>query len=111
MPREYKEKLEDILEAIRRVREYSQSLSEPEFLKDLKTQDAVIRNLQIIGEAAKGLPEEIRSKHSEIDWRRIVGLRDIITHRYFGIDFEIIWDVVKGKLDALERDIRKILNG
>ena len=109
MPREYRHKLEDILESIRRIREYTSGLSQPEFLTDIKTQDAVIRNLQIIGEAIKALPDEVRDANPEVDWRRIAGLRDIITHRYFGVDFEIIWSIIQDKLDALEQGVQAIL--
>jgi len=109
MPREFRHKLEDILESLRRIRIYVSDLSQPEFLMDIKTQDAVIRNLQIIGEAVKALPDEVRDANPEVDWRRIAGLRDIITHRYFGVDFEIIWSIIQDKLDTLEQGVRVIL--
>ena len=71
--------------------------------------DGVIRNLEIIGEAVKKIPSETRKKYPDIDWKRIVGLRDVITHKYFGIDSEIIWDIVKDKIVELRKCIKEIL--
>lgn len=81
----------------------------PAFLRDDKTFDAVVRNLEIIGEAAKHLPEEARNNASDIDWRKIAGLRDILIHEYFGIDGEIVWDIVQHKLPVLETAVKRML--
>ena len=80
------------------------------FSRDTKTQDAVVRNLEIIGEAATRLPESIKQAAYEIEWRKIVGLRNILTHEYFGVSLPIIWDVTVNKLEALERVCVKMLN-
>ena len=64
----------------------------------------------MIGEAVKKLPARIRSKHPQVDWRRIAGLRDILIHEYFGIDVEIIWDILENKLPALEREVKEIVS-
>ena len=80
-----------------------------DFTKDRKTMDAVVRNLEIIGEAVKNIPEEIRSKHPGENWKKIAGLRDILIHEYFGVDAEIIWDVVQNKITKLEEAARKLL--
>jgi uncharacterized protein with HEPN domain len=110
MPRDYKVSLEDILEASHKVRRYTAGLSENAFRKDDKTLDAVVRNLEVIGEAVKKLPAKIRAKHSQVDWKKIAGLRDILIHEYFGIDVEIIWDILENKLPALEKEVKKIIS-
>jgi len=110
MPRDYKVHLEDILEAANKIRRYTFGMSREMFSADEKTLDAVIRNLEIVGEATKGVPDEIRLQHPEIDWKKIAGLRDILIHAYFGIDVEIIWDIVQTKLPVLEEQIKQMLD-
>ncbi|HEC86588.1 MAG TPA: DUF86 domain-containing protein, partial [Thermoplasmatales archaeon] len=66
-------------------------------------QDGVIRNLEIIGEAVKNLPDDIKKDYPEVEWRKIAGLRDILIHAYFGVDLEVIWDIVKNKVPELKR--------
>jgi uncharacterized protein with HEPN domain len=80
-----------------------------EFFKDSKTYDAVMRNIQIIGEAIKHLPADVRKEYKNVDWKRAAGLRDIVVHEYFGINKDIIWDVIKNKIPELEKEVRKIL--
>ena len=109
MPRDYKVYLEDILEATRKARRYAEGMSVKKLAKDSKTLDAVIRNLEIIGEAVKNVPDEIRSKHPDVDWKKIADLRDILIHQYFGIDVEIIWDIVQNKLPGLEKNAKQML--
>jgi uncharacterized protein with HEPN domain len=111
MPRDYKVYLDDILLAISRIREYTAGLSSSEFAEDVKTVDAVVRNLEVIGEAAKAVPEAIRSQHPEVDWKKLVGLRNILIHEYFGVDSELIWDIIQNKLVTLEEQIRAMTNG
>ncbi len=82
--------LDDILEAVARILEYTSSMDYETFSRDIKTQDAVVRNLEIIGEAAARLPESITQTAHEIEWRKIVGLRNILTHEYFGVSLPII---------------------
>lgn len=109
MPRDYKVYLEDILEAARRIRLYTSPMSLKEFASDPKTFDAVVRNLEIVGEATKKIPEAIRSRTPQVEWRRIAGLRDILIHEYFGVDAEIVWDIIKNKLPPLEKEVAELL--
>ena len=110
MPRDSRVYLEDILEATRKITVYTGSLSKSAFLEDEKTLDAVVRNLEVIGEAVKKLPENLRAKHSAVEWKKIAGLRDILIHEYFGLDAEIVWDIVQNKVPALDREVRTMLN-
>jgi uncharacterized protein with HEPN domain len=79
------------------------------FEADRKTQDAVIRNLEIIGEAARTIPDEVKDETAEIEWYKIVALRNILIHEYFGVNLKIIWDVIQNKLNALESTCRELL--
>ena len=85
MPRDYEVYLEDIRDAIGKVKRYTTGLTREAFETDDKTVDAVVRNLQIIGEAVKMIPESIRLAHPNIEWKKIAGLRDILAHQYFGV--------------------------
>lgn len=109
MPRDYRAYLRDILEAIRRIEKYTENISFDEFVDNELIQDGVLRNLEVIGEAVKNIPDDIKSDNPNVEWRKIAGLRDILIHAYFGIDVEIIWDIVKNKVPELGRDIKDIL--
>jgi len=101
MPRDYRVYLDDIVEAIGKIEEYTRGFSLDDLRKNSMALDAVIRNLEIIGEAAKRIPEDVRRRHPEIEWKKVGGLRDILAHEYFGVDIEILWDIVRNKLGAL----------
>ena len=109
MPRDYKQQFDDILQAITFIRDYVQDMDFKAFEADRKTQDAVIRNLEVIGEAARTVPDEVRDKASEIEWYKIIALRNILIHEYFGVNLKIVWDVIQNKLDALESTCRRLL--
>lgn len=93
--RDWKLYIEDILESINLIEEYTKNYTFDDFVKDRKTIDAVLRNLEIIGEASKYIPSEIKNKNKDIDWIGIQGLRNRITHEYFGLSYQIIWVIIK----------------
>ena len=109
MSRDYKVYLEDILDSIRKIHDFTRGVSLSSLAEDAKTMDAVVRNLEIIGEAVKHLPDEIRGKASDVDWRKIAGLRDILIHAYFGVNVDVIVDIIKDKLPSLEKAVQRLL--
>ena len=109
MPRLPKLYLEDILSAIEKVERYTKDSNFHSFIKDEMRYDAVLKNLEVIGEAVKNLPAEIKKKHPAIEWKKIAGLRDILSHEYFGIEQSIIWDVIQNKLEELKEEVTKMI--
>lgn len=101
--------LYDILESIKRIETYTEGKSLHGLLKDTMIQDAVIRNIEIIGEAVKNIPAEFKKEYSEVEWKKISGMRDKMIHFYFGVNWEIVWDVIERKLPALRQEIGCIL--
>ena len=101
--------LKHILESINLIQKYTKGFTKKKFKKSRKIQDAVIRNLEIIGEATKNLPKEFTAKYPEISWRKIAGLRDVLIHMYFGVDLDMTWDVIKTHLPDLKKKIKAIL--
>lgn len=104
------ESLNDIKEAIKRIEIYIGKTDYEEFLRDIKTQDAIIRNLEIMGEAAKNFSADFKKKYRDIEWKKISGLRDKVIHDYFGVDWDIVWDVIKNRMPALLEQVENILN-
>jgi len=100
--------LSDILESIEKIRKYTAGQSYEEFLNDDKTVDAVIRNFEIIGEAANRIPDEIKDKFQTVNWFRIRGFRNRIVHDYMGIDYEIVWTVINNDIENLNLEIKNI---
>jgi uncharacterized protein with HEPN domain len=101
--------LEDIVEASNRILRYSEGKDLSAFCKDEMAYDAVLRNLQIIGEAAKAIPADVRQGHPEVDWKGMAGLRDVLAHAYFGLDDETLWDVVTTKIPRLRSQVLQVL--
>lgn len=109
MTRDRKLYLNDIWESILAVEEYVLPLTKKDFLSNQQVQDAVIRRLEIIGEAVKNLDENFKKSHDGIPWKNIAGMRDIITHEYFGVKLERIWEVIKSDLPSLKQKFLSIL--
>lgn|SRR3989338_1791580 len=93
--------LNDIIQRIGKIEKYKANKTKEEFAKSDMEGDAVIRNLEIIGEAVKRIPAEAKEKYPEIEWRKIAGLRDVLIHEYSGIDNDIVWEVITEKLPVL----------
>lgn len=100
--------LEDMLDAIASIRNYTEGMSYVEFLADKKTQDAVLRNLHVLGEAAKRVSQAIKETHPEVEWQRIIRSRHILVHDYFSVDYEIVWRIVEVHLQPLHDALLKI---
>lgn len=93
---------DDITESIERIESYTKDITEDDFMKSVDIQDAVVRRLEIIGEAVKHIPSEIRKKYPKIPWRKIAGARDIFVHEYFGVKLERVWDTIKSDLTSIK---------
>lgn len=109
MSRDYKACLKDILAAIEKIEKHTKGVSLEDFEEDDWLQDGVVRNMEIIGEAVKNLPADLKTKKPDVDWKKIAGLRDILIHAYFGIDTEVVWDIVKNKIPELKKRITELL--
>jgi uncharacterized protein with HEPN domain len=109
MSRSIKLYCDDIIESCNKILRYTEGLTFDEFIADELRFDAVIRNLQIIGEAVKQIPPEIREKYPQTEWRKIAGLRDILVHVYFSLENETIWDIIQNKIPELHKNMQSIL--
>ncbi|VUT24180.1 MAG: hypothetical protein MASP_00379 [Candidatus Methanolliviera sp. GoM_asphalt] len=109
--RDFKLFIIDIRDCANRILDYTRGKSFEEFIKNQMLIDAVVRNLEIIGEATKNLPDKIKLKYPRIEWRKIAGLRDIVIHGYFRIDYEILWDIIQNKIPDLAIKILEVLKG
>lgn len=98
--------LEDMLDAIDHIQAYTKGMGFDDFNHDQKTKDAVVRNFEIIGEAANKLPDETLESNPRVDWKNVIGFRHVLIHHYFGVDYSIVW----GDLNRLKKDIKLIYN-
>ncbi len=101
--------LGDIQDSISKIETYVRGLDFEEFTKDMKTVDAVVRNLSIIGEAVKNLPDSFKAKYADVPWGEITGMRNKVNHEYFGIDEEILWQTIKSDLPPLKKQIQNLM--
>jgi len=109
MSRDVRLYLEDMLEACRRVLEYTTGMDFPTYTADRRTRDAVVRNLEILGEAAKKVPREVTERLPVIDWREVRAFRDVLAHGYFGLDERIVWEVVTGRVPGIVGELERYL--
>ncbi len=100
--------IEHILDSISLIEKYTQGKTESQFLDSVELQDAVVRRLEIIGEAVKNTPEDFRKKHPHIEWKKIAGLRDVLAHEYFGIDYQLTWQIIVRDLPLLKKSLLEI---
>jgi len=98
-----------IQDAISDIEKFIEGITEEEFLRDKEKHYAVLRGLEIIGEAAKNLSRDLKNKHSGIPWRDITGMRDKLIHQYFGVNLELVWETLKEKLPELKKQVCQII--
>ena len=108
MTRDMRLYIQDILESIEAIEEYVQPTMEEQFYRNRQVQDAVLRRLEIIGEAVKNLDEDFRNRYPEIPWKKVAGLRDVLIHEYFGVSLKRVWRVIKIDLVDLKLQISRI---
>ena len=100
----------DMEEAIRRISSYTAGLTYEAFLLDTKTQDAIVRNLEIIGEAARNVSDRLRAEHPAIPWKSMAGVRDRLIHDYFGVNFDIVWEIISNDLPTVVDPLKRLLD-
>jgi len=108
MKRDYSDYIRDVIDAIDKTQKFTEGLTYDIFMEDAKTAFAVVRALEIIGEAVKNIPEFLRAKYPEIPWKEMAGMRDKLIHEYFGVKYEIVWDTVKIEIPDLKEKFEKV---
>jgi len=107
--RDYRDYLQDILDAVNDIESFVDGMTYEEFIKDRKTLNAVVRSIEIIGEASKNIPETLKANCKELPWKQMAGMRDKLIHAYFGVDVETLWKAVKENIPPLKKAIQKML--
>jgi len=107
--RDYRDYIQDILDSVNDIENFIEGMSFEEFMRDKKTINAVVRSVEVIGEAVKKIPKTLRDKYPDIPWKKMAGMRDKLVHEYFGIDIEIMWKVAKDEIPSLKPSIQNIL--
>jgi uncharacterized protein with HEPN domain len=102
--------LKHILESIDHIEQFIKNKSKNDFKNSVQLQDAIIRRIEIIGEAAKNMDESFKEANKNVEWKNIAGMRDVIIHKYFGVDLELVWNVIIEDLPKLKKEIKKILS-
>jgi uncharacterized protein with HEPN domain len=109
MKRDYKLFIKDLLECINKIEDFVGEMSFDEFMKDEKTKSAVVREIEVMGEAVKNIPSSIRERYKDIPWNQMAKTRDKIIHFYFGVDYEIVWRVIRERLPEIKPSLEKML--
>lgn len=109
MKRDFKVYIDDISDSITKIEKYTKKATKASFKKNTQLQDAVLRRLEIIGEAVKHIPTEIKREHPKTPWKQIAGARDIFAHEYFGVKLDRVWDTVKKDLPKLKDQVKEFL--
>jgi uncharacterized protein with HEPN domain len=107
--RDYRDYLQDILDAVKDIKSFVDDMSFEQFRKDRKTLNAVVRSIEIIGEASKNIPDTLKAKHKELPWKQMTGMRNKLIHAYFGVDLETLWKAVNEDIPPLKQSIQKML--
>lgn len=109
MRRNYELYLKDILSAMESIEKFVEGISSEEFREDDKTTSAVIRKFEIIGEATKQIPDEIRQEYPRVPWKEMAGMRDRLSHFYFGVDYKLVWETIKKRIPEIKPLLKEIL--
>ena len=99
----------DIYQSVEKIEEFTRGISLDQLITDERTKDAILRNLQVMGDASKSLPESLIAAHPEVDWGGLTGVRDIVTHRYFRVDWSLLWTSIHDELPVLKKQIRNLM--